>query len=78
MSEERFAMLLYIIVSDVIKSLVSQGVPQREAIRGFYRSRLYDLLSDKETGIWHTSTNMLLSLYEQEKQSGSLPLNFCI
>lgn len=41
----------------------------------FDRSRLYALLSDRETGLWHVSTDMLLELYREEKETGTFNLN---
>ena len=77
MSEGRFTTLLFILVSDLIKRLSVQS-DAREVIRDFYRSKLYALLSDRETGLWHVSTDMLLELYREEKESGSFNLNWCV
>lgn len=77
MSEGRFTTLLFIMVSDLIKRMAADG-NAREVIRDFYRSKLYALLSDRETGLWHASTDMLLELYREEKETGSFNLNWCI
>ena len=77
MSEGRFTTLLFILVSDLIKRLSVRG-NAREVIRDFYRSKLYALLSDRETGLWHASTDMLLELYREEKETGSFNLNWCV
>ena len=78
MSKEHFSVLLYAIVSDVIRRLVKNGTPLRDAIVEFYQSSLYLNLSDMDTGLWHLSTDMLLDLFENEKRTGDLNLDFCI
>ena len=77
MDERRFTTLLFILVSDLIKRMAADG-NAREVIRDFYRSKLYALLSDRETGLWHASTDMLLELYREEKETGSFNLNWCV
>lgn len=77
MSDGRFTTLLFIVVSDLIKRLSAQD-NAREVIRDFYRSKLYALLIDRETGLWHASTDMLLELYREEKETGSFNLNWCV
>ena len=78
MSEKRFAAILFLLVTDLIKRLVANGENAREAIRAFYRSRLYELLGNRETGLWHASTDMLLDLYEGERRTGTVNLDWCI
>lgn len=78
MSENRFSTILFLLVADLIKRLVAQGEGARSAIREFYCSRLYELLSDRETGLWHASTDMLLELYESERRTGNINLDWCI
>ena len=78
MSERRFSAILFLLVTDLIKRLVANGENAREAIRAFYRSRLYELLGNRETGLWHASTDMLLDLYEGERRTGTVNLDWCI
>lgn len=78
MSESRFTTLLFILVGDFIRRLTADGGSARDAIRAFYRSKLYELLSDRETGLWHASTDMLLELYREERETGSFNLDWCV
>ena len=78
MSEARFTTLLFVLVGDLIKRLTEDGGCARDAIRDFYRSKLYALLSDRETGLWHISTDMLLELYREERETGSFTLDWCV
>ena len=78
MSDERFAAIFFILVADLVKRLVGQGENARDAIRSFYRSKVYRLLSDRETGLWHASTEMLLALYDEERRTGDFPCDWCV
>lgn len=78
MSEARFTTLLFVLVGDLIKRLTADGGSARDVIRDFYRSKLYALLSDRETGLWHVSTDMLLELYREERETGSFTLDWCV
>jgi hypothetical protein len=60
-----------------VKSLASwiadeYGMTEQEAISEFYRSQLYSLLSDENTKVWWFSTPVLIELYKQERQAGTL------
>lgn len=78
MSESRFASFFFILVSDLVKRLAEDGGNVREVIRDLYRSKLYAMLSERETGLWHASTDMLLELYREEQQTGTFNLDWCI
>ena len=78
MSEKRFAAILFLLVSDLVKRLVANGENARDAICAFYRSRVYELLGNRETGLWHASTDLLLELYEGERKTGRVNLDWCI
>lgn len=78
MSEQRFAAILFLLAADLIKRLVANGENVKDAVRAFYRSKVYELLGDRETGLWHASTDMLLELYEGERRTGTINLDWCI
>jgi len=47
-------------------------VVYEEAIRLFYASKLYKILEDEESKIWHFSPEMLFSLLEEELETGNI------
>lgn len=73
MTKEQFSALLPIICIDLIK-LIEQKNPitDFEATVNLYQSELYSLLEDESTKLWHYSTPMLYSLYEQEQKTGHI------
>lgn len=73
MSQEQFAAMLPCITDD-LASVISkrQSISEIEAVTKLYRSRLYALLEQEDTKLWHYSTDMLFHLLEQEEQTGIL------
>jgi len=43
-----------------------------EFIDKFYRSRLFDILKDEDTAVWHLSATTLADLYSEEQETGVL------
>ena len=78
MNAKRFDSFYFILVTDLVKRLVARGEDVRGAVRGFYASKVYALLSDPATGLWHASTDMLLALYEEERRTGDVMIDWCV
>ena len=73
MGQEQFAAIMPSISSDLVAMIVSkQGISEKEAIKKLYSSKLYAALEQEETKVWHYSTGMLYSLYEQEVNTGEI------
>ncbi len=73
MTRENFNALMPFICIDFIKTIsLAQGISEKEAMDVLYTSKLYELLADEETKIWHYSTPMLYSLLEQEFNTGKI------
>ena len=73
MSEDQFAALMPLICSDLIRYISEkQKISYKEAIEKLYSSKLYSLLEEEETKVWHYSTPMLYSLLEQEETNGTI------
>ena len=78
MNKEKFEVLLPIFITDLIKKSIEQkNILQDEAISLLYNSKLYDLLNDEESKVWHYSTDKLFQLFEEELNSGSITLPEC-
>ncbi|MBE5927894.1 MAG: hypothetical protein E7267_00730 [Lachnospiraceae bacterium] len=73
MGQEKFVAMMPYISADLIAMIVNkQGLPEEEAIKKLYRSRLYASLENEETKVWQYSTQMLYSLLEQEEENGEI------
>lgn len=76
MSDGRFSILLYAIAADVVKFLCSSGMDLRSALKSLYSSQLYAALENRDTGLWREPTPVLLSLFDLERRTGNLPLDW--
>jgi hypothetical protein len=47
---------------------------QTDELTKFYRSRLYELLYNPDTGMWHLSPALLAELYKEELNTGSFEI----
>ena len=71
MGQEQFAAIMPYISADLVAMISEKdGLPYEEAIGRLYSSRLYELLENEETKVWHYSTEALYSLYSQEQKNG--------
>ncbi|MCL2444299.1 MAG: hypothetical protein FWD13_12665 [Treponema sp.] len=78
MNKEKFQALLPIFISALIKKIIEQkNISQDEALSRFYNSKLYILLDDEQTKVWHYSTEKLYHLYEEEMNTGNFELPEC-
>lgn len=50
----------------------NSGNVYEEAVKLFYTSRLYEVLADEESKVWHFSPEMLYSLFEEEIETGKI------
>jgi len=78
MNKEKFDALLPIFITDLIKKIIEQKkLLQDEAISLLYNSKLYYLLSDEQSKVWHYSTEKLFQLFDEETITGNLTLPEC-
>lgn len=71
MKQEEFNAILPVISADIVKMIAERcSVSEKEAIKRFYLSKVYEALEKEETKVWRYSTPMLYSLLEQEWNSG--------
>ena len=67
MNEGKFSAILSVIVPPVVGLIASRmGVPEAEATETFYRSKVYEKLSDETSKLWHYSAETLFSMYDAE------------
>lgn len=67
MDNDKFAVLLPIITSDIIKIMMDKlNLSEDDAIINFMNSKVYKLLEIEETKMWHFSSYCLIQLYMDE------------
>ena len=73
MDKGKFEVILMMIVPDVIQMIVNKfNVPEIQATDMFYNSSVYSYLEREDTKFWHYSPLTLFSLFEEEKETGSI------
>ena len=73
MEQKKFEAMLVLIVPKVI-GLITQKSEMDEvtATRAFYESKVYSLLEQEDTKLWHLSPLTLFNMYDEERQTGSI------
>ena len=70
MDEKKFEAMLTLIVPKVIH-LITENYPYGEvmASKEFYDSKVYSLLEQEDTKLWHFSPLTLFNMFEEEKET---------
>ena len=73
MDKGKFEVILMMIVPDVVNMIVNKfNVSEIKAVNMFYNSSVYSYLEREDTKFWHYSPMTLFSLFEEEKETGSI------
>ena len=73
MNQEQFVAIMPYISTDLASMIAEkQNMSEEDAVKKLYSSKLYAMLEQEETKVWHYSTPMLYSLFEQEEQNGNI------
>lgn len=72
MEKKKFEALLVIIVPQVI-NLITESYQSDEvtASKEFYESRVYSILEQEDTKLWHFSALTLFNMFDEEKKTGT-------
>ncbi len=72
MNDNQFSAMLAIIVPPIIEQITrNSNVDEDTAISHFYKSKLYQELSDEKSKLWHYSHMTLYTMYQDELLTGS-------
>ena len=71
MADKKFEAILTLLVPQII-SLICENYPLDEitASREFYESKVYSLLEQEDTKLWHFSPLTLFNMFDEEKRTG--------
>ena len=73
MEQKKFEGLLILIVPQVVGLIVKNcGLDEMTATTLFYKSRVYALLEQEETKLWHYSPLTLFNMYNEERETGDI------
>lgn len=72
----KLSAMLPIIVPAVIEKIsYEQHIDELDAAELFYKSRVYALLEDEQTKLWHLSPLALYTLFEEERNTGTFSIS---
>lgn len=73
MEQKKFEAMLVLIVPKIIGLIVEQHVTDEvTASRKFYESKVYSLLEEENTKLWHLSPLTLFYMYDEEVKTGNI------
>ena len=71
MDNEKHFGILTILLPQIIREIINnESIDEDQAVESFYRSRVYAVLENEQTKLWHLSAKAIYELYNQEKQNG--------
>lgn len=75
MGAEKFGAVMGVLVPQIIR-LITENYSYDEvtASNEFYNSRVYALLEQEDTKLWHFSPLTLFNMFDEEKKTGSFEL----
>lgn len=73
MELKKFEAMLVLIVPQIISLIVEKhGMDEVTASRKFYESKVYSLLEEEGTKLWHLSPLTLFHMYDEEIKTGNI------
>ena len=73
MDKSKFDVAFPIICSALVEKIAFElNLFDKDAITELYSSHLYEVLEKEETKVWHYSTEKLLELFLNERNSGKI------
>ena len=72
MEKKKFEAMLVLLVPQVIH-LITENYPYDEvtASKELYESKVYSLLEQEDTKLWHLSALTLFNMFDEEKKTGT-------
>ena len=73
MDQKKFEAMLILIVPKVISLIVENyNLDEVTAAQAFYESKVYSLLEQEATKLWHFSPLTLFNMYHEERKTGHI------
>lgn len=73
MEQKKFEAMLVLIVPKIIGLIIeNHGIDEVSASKKFYESKVYSILEEEDTKLWHLSPLTLFNMYDEEVKTGSI------
>lgn len=72
--DEKFNSILSIAIIPQTISIIAEkeNIDETEALNAFYHSKVYSLLAQEETKMWHYSPLTIYNMWKHEKETGEV------
>ena len=71
MADQKFEAILTLLVPQIVQLITENYLlDEVSAAKAFYESKVYALLEDEDTKVWHFSPATLFSMFDEEKKTG--------
>ena len=75
MADKKFQAVLTMLVPQIVQLICENDtVDEMTASRELYESRVYALLEQENTKLWHFSPLTLYNMYDEEKRTGNFEM----
>lgn len=72
MDQKKFESMLVLLVPQIIQLMINEYLyDEITASKEFYGSKVYELLEEEDTKLWHLSALTLFHMFDEEKNTGS-------
>lgn len=72
MEKKKFEAMLILLVPQIISLIIEQySCDEIAASEEFYSSKVYSLLEQEDTKLWHLSPLTIFNMFDEEKQKGT-------
>ena len=73
MEKQKFEAMLVLLVPQIVNLITEKySLDEVTAHREFYASKLYAILEQEDTKLWHLSALTLFNMFEEEKITGTI------
>lgn len=75
MADKKFEAIMILLVPQIV-NLICENYPLDEmaASKAFYESKVYSLLEQEDTKMWHFSPLTLFNMFDEEKRTGEFQM----
>ena len=74
MSTEKFSAIMGVLVPQIIAIISTRTGCDEQTIRSFYSSKVYALLEQEDTKLWHFSPLTLYEMYDEEMRTDTFEI----
>ena len=73
MADKKFEAILTLLVPQVVQLIhENYSMDEMAASKEFYESKVYALLEQEDTKLWHFSPLTLFNMYDEERKTGTI------